>query len=183
MEKLEGKIAVLAHFGDSNRLPYETLRLTLGRWLSTGCGGLYSICIQVYRIAYELLKSARSRRRGAATRPVLAGDRHAGLGAPYAAKRPRRACWRSEHRSGRPGSMRPRGATLRVRASATFASHTRQHVLAGDRRELVCVCTSTLSLTTRRRTSDSQRAESRRAARGELRTAAAPRSRALGPMF
>ena len=52
MEKLEGKIAVLAPFGDSNRLPYESsdvecLRLTLGRWLSTGCGGLYSICIQV----------------------------------------------------------------------------------------------------------------------------------------
>ena len=126
------------------------------------------LCIytKLYRFIYK----------SCAAEPVLAGDRHAGLGAPSAAKRPRRACWRSEHRSGRPGSMRPRGATLRVRASATFASHTRQHVLAGDRRELVCVCTSTLSLTTRRRTSDSQRAESRRAARGELRTAAAPRS-------
>ena len=114
-----------------------------------------------------------------------AGGRSArwALGAPYAARRPRRACWRSEHRSERPGSMRHRGAALRVRASAIFAPHTRQHTLAGDRRELVCVCTSTLSLTTRRRTSDSQRAESRRAARGQLRTAAAPRSRPLGPMF
>ena len=55
MEKLEGKIAVLAPFGDSNRLPYESsdvlvecLRLTLGRWLSTGCGGLYSLCTVRY---------------------------------------------------------------------------------------------------------------------------------------
>ena len=67
--------------------------------------------------------------------------------------------------------MRHRNVALRVRAAATFASHTRQHTLVGDHRELVCVCTSSLSLTTHRRTSDSQRAENRRAARGQLRTA------------
>ena len=40
MEKLGGKIAIFAPYGDSNRLPYEStdvecLRLLLDRWFST----------------------------------------------------------------------------------------------------------------------------------------------------
>ena len=108
MEKLEGKIAVFAPFGDSNRLPYETLRLTLGRWL------FYRDVVNwLRRIVQYMYTSIQNRLRIAQIRALEAsrGSHSAGAGG-------RSARW--ARRAVRSKTATPRVLALRTQVRAAW---------------------------------------------------------------
>ena len=93
-------------------------------------------------------------------------------------------CWRSEHRSERPGSMRCHCSELRVHASATFASLLRQESPVGDQRR-ACFCSNARSLAGQPLATPASAAtrQSPGRARADPPSSAAHRSRPLGPVF